>query len=419
MNANAEWTGAIMFQHSNELLSLQGKGGLHLADWSEAANCRTPELRSTTDGRKKADDPEKFRYLIARPAARSDLDSILEIAKHVNLASMRSEKEKNQVCIEQSIRTLAGELSWQQGLLFLSADLFPSEGGSRELAGNAKLQIGWGGYWKKQKRTRLFNFPGLQTWAEQENLTYHPHADNEYTLEFAGLTVLPSHQGKKISRFLTEAWVLFVLQYAEELERRIGSIAHLYGNLLTADTAGKYPFYESVVKPLFGGLDYDMVDAFRYVHCNARSPILDEFLDQRGDQPRASILTHLLPEEIRQNLGKVRDQTIGCQKNLERFGFERVPKYDVLDGGQYFENTLAKLDRVVERQEYLVRCVPAEQMQAESAKLTIAPAARPMPHFRCARVNCRVEGRELLLGEDVFDELLLRHHEPVVALKPR
>ncbi len=366
--------------------------------------------------RKVVDDAEQFRFLVARPAVHADLASILEIAGHVNLASMRSEKEKNQVCIEQSLRTLAGSLPWQQGLLFLSTDLFPLDGGARQLAGNAKLQVGWGGCWRKRKHDRLFNFPGLQTWAEHEYLTYQPNADNEYSLEFAGLSVLPSHQGKKISRFLTEAWVLFVLLYQEELQRRIGTIASLYANLLTADAAGQYPFYEQVVKRLFGGLAYDQVDALRYTRCNARSPILDEFLDERGDQPRACILYHLLAEDLRHNLGKVRDQTIGCQKNLERFGFGRVEKYDVLDGGQYFENTMSKLDRHVERQEYVVRRVRESELRPDAPRLTIAPIGCPMPYFRCARVRCRMEGAELLLGEEAYEELLLRHHEPVVAL---
>ena len=73
---------------------------------------------------------------------------------------MRSEKEKNRIYIEQSIRTLAGELAWQQGLLYLVADLFPLGGGARELAGGIKLQAGAGGHWKKSKQDRFFNFPG-------------------------------------------------------------------------------------------------------------------------------------------------------------------------------------------------------------------------------------------------------------------
>jgi arginine/ornithine N-succinyltransferase beta subunit len=368
-------------------------------------------------GRRAADDAEPFRFLVARPAARSDLAAVVELTRHVNLASMRGEREKVQVAIEQSIRTLAGDLPWQQGLLSLAADLFPLGDGPCELAGNIKLQVGWGGHWKKTKHDRLFHVPGLQTWAEHEYLTYQPNPHDEYTLEFAGLSVLPRHQGKRISRFLTQAWVLFVLLYREELRRRLGTIASLYANLLTPDAGGEYPFYEQVVRRLLGGLDYDTVDAYRYARCNARSPILDEFLDERGDQPRARILYHLLPEDLRHNLGRVRDQTVGCQKNLERFGFGRVDKFDVLDGGPYYENTLARLERAAERREYLVRRVRAGELRHDAPRLTFAPAGRPMADFRCARARGRIEGDELWLGEEAYNELLLRHHEPVVALR--
>src|SRR5258707_1025938 len=122
-----------MLPHLNESVSLL----------SDARPAFPTERAAAAAGRKAVDDAEQFRCLVARPAARTDLASIMQIASHVNLASMRSEKAKNQVGIEQSIRTLAGDLAWQQGLLFLAADLFPLGGGPRELAGNVKLQVGW------------------------------------------------------------------------------------------------------------------------------------------------------------------------------------------------------------------------------------------------------------------------------------
>ena len=56
----------------------------------------------------------------------------------------------------------------------MAADLFPGEGGPSEVAGDIKLQLGWGGYWKKTTRERFFNLPGLETWAKHEYLTYEP-----------------------------------------------------------------------------------------------------------------------------------------------------------------------------------------------------------------------------------------------------
>jgi arginine/ornithine N-succinyltransferase beta subunit len=363
-----------------------------------------------------AEGAGKVRFLVARPASPVDLAGMMEIAGSVNLASMRGEEAKNRLAVEQSARTLAGALPWQQGLLLLGADLFPAGGGPAELAGNVKLQVGWGGCWKKTRHARLFNFPGLQTWAEHEHLTYQPNAPDQYTLELAGLSVLPRHRGKSVARFLSEAWALFVLLHQDELRRRIGTIASLYANVLTADADGRYPFYEQVVRPLFGGLDYDTVDTYRYARCDARSPILDEFLDARGEQPRARIPCHLLPEELRQGLGQVREQSVGCQKNLERLGFARTDKYDVLDGGQYFETTFARLDRTMRRREHTVRCVRDGEVFSDAPVLTLAPAGRPMPSFCCARTAAWVRGDELLLSQEVCEALRLGRHERVVAL---
>jgi arginine/ornithine N-succinyltransferase beta subunit len=407
--------------HLKELVPfVTGPGGtLAAARYGNAFRAAAPRAvpdGSGAAGRKVAGDAEAFRLLVARPAARADLGALCALAGHVNVASMRGGEERNRAYVEQSVRTLAGDLAWEQGLLLLPADLFPPGGGPHEVAGSVRLQAGWGGCWKRCRHDRYFNFPGLRAWAGHEYLTYEPNADGDPALEFAGLTVAPRHQGKKLSRFLAESWALFVLVYQGELRRRMGPVERLYANLLTTDAGGKYPFYERVVRPLFGGLDYDTVDTFRYARCNARSPLLDEFLDARGDKPRACIPCHLLPDDVRRDFGRVGDRAAGCRRSLERLGFRRAERYDVLDGGPYYENTVAGLGRGVARRQCVARRARESAVGPDAPRLTFAPSARPMPEFRCGRARCRVEGDELLLGEEAFDALGMRPHEPVVAL---
>ena len=301
-----------MHVHLNELGSTLLDLRPHLSSRPRRNASPVQPLQAAAQQESAPTDREPFRYLVARPAVAADLTAILQVARHVNLASMRAEETKTRLAIEQSRHTLAGDLPWQQGLLLLAADLFPLEGKPCELAGQVKLQVGWGGCWRKSRQSRLFQASGVQTWAEQECLSYEPNPHDEYALELAGLSVLPQHQGKRVSRFLADSWAIFVLLYQKELQRRIGTIAHLYANVLTADAHGKFPFYERVVRPLLGGLDYDSVDNHRYCRCNARSPMLDEFLDERGDQPRARIACHLLSEELRNDLGKVRPESMAA-----------------------------------------------------------------------------------------------------------
>ena len=127
-----------MVMSSNELVSLLGGGRPPVREQLLAAV------------RKETHDPEAFRRLVARPAAPADLKPLTEIVGHVNLASMRGDLEKTQMYIDQSLRTLAGELAWQQGLLLLAADVVPLDGGDKELAGTVRLQVGWGGCWQTQ-----------------------------------------------------------------------------------------------------------------------------------------------------------------------------------------------------------------------------------------------------------------------------
>ena len=42
-----------------------------------------------------------------------------------------------------------------------------------------------------------------------------------------------------------------------------------------------------------------------------------------------------------------------------------------------------------------------------------------MRSFRCVRARCQIRGEEVLVGEDVFNALLVRRHEPVTVLQPR
>src|SRR4051812_16541110 len=128
-----------MYPHKNQQISLltEPRSTFHERWYQGNAPTRLMASRTVADA-------EQFRFLVTRPVGRDDLAALMDIASHVNLASMRSARDKNQLTIEQSIRTLAGDLSWQQGLLFLATDLFPLDGGPCELAGNIKLQVGWG-----------------------------------------------------------------------------------------------------------------------------------------------------------------------------------------------------------------------------------------------------------------------------------
>ena len=383
--------------------------------------------------RSNEEDPENYRYVIVRPVVPADLDSIVEIVEDVDLASMRKDPDMNSNFIRMSMETLAGKLTWRQGLLFLALEMAPTRtsdhpyerstgkaalGDRTAVVGTTRLQIGWGGCWKVKPESRHVKIQGKSVWANHQYLVYQPNERDQYALEFAGTSVHKQHQGKRLSKVLTQARVLFILLHQSRMEENIkGDIAYLYANLLTTDKEGKYPFFERIVKPLFGGLDYDTMDNSRYdARSDARSPILDEFLDQRGDNTRANIPHHLLPGDILENLGRVRRKTKPAEKNLLNFGFEKADKYDVLDGGRYYENNIATLEDLAHRTTYTVERTSDQDIPADSPRLTFAPLQRSMKDFWCARAQVRVEKNRLLISDDLYVRLNIQNHERVIAL---
>src|SRR4051812_5062202 len=100
-----------------ELVPLFGGPGGTLAAYRYGNAPRAvPEGKGVAAGRKAAEDAEGASLLVARPAARADVGALSGLAGHVNLASMRGGEERNRAVIEQSARTLAGTLPWEQGL---------------------------------------------------------------------------------------------------------------------------------------------------------------------------------------------------------------------------------------------------------------------------------------------------------------
>lgn len=376
---------------------------------------------------------DTFRFLVARPVREDNLPSLLAIhdkragkkdAKD-DVASMR--KELIPFLITRAVNTLRpdGGIPWSQGLLCLVAEYYPAadkEGkypppgtGAPVVAARASVQLGWGGYWRKSVFRRSFD-PTFQKLviAEPEFLVYE--SNSLVALEFAGIETDPDYERRGIGWFLTQSRALFVLLHLEQLQEQVEGkkIGYLYANLLTADKEGKYPFYELVVKTLFGDLDYDTADLCRYQRMGIVSRILEEFLKAKDGRPSPHIALHLLPADIKANLGLVRQETLGAKKNLEKFMFKPVNKYDILDGGQYYEIRPQELSRRAQRYTFIARKVKA--VPETAPYLTFAPDRKEMADFVCARARAVVEGDYVQISEDVYNILEIQRDEQVVAL---
>lgn len=368
----------------------------------------------------------RFEFLLCRPAKLDDAEGLVKVAKAAELPSQPPTLEGIKGIIELSTLTLDGRLKWRQGGLYLAAFLNKKEAGDGvvECIGAGQIFLNFGGAWHEKDISR--RSVAADQRVNQRFLVYQKHKTDEVIIELAGNSVLAEMRDRRIGRFITESRVLFLKIYGEQIidNLNIDSLNHaqVVSNLLTKnDVNGQYPFYENVVRPLVGGKEYSYVDEKRYDHI----PLLDDFLgsDDPEQEDGVSIPRHLLPKTIDDDIGLVREQTIGAEVALKRFGFHKDSKYDALDGGQYLTTPLGTLVNVVETRDYTCRRQRKDVLLANprAHHATIAPTKRAMADFGCVRALVYQDDDEpgvLEIEEAAANALSLNNGEAVALLKP-
>lgn len=354
-------------------------------------------------------------YFVCQPAAKEEISSLATIAKEVNLGSTR--EATVDYYVDMSRHTISGEAPWTEGLLFLMTSRH-TPGGDPTIVGNCKLQPGVGGYWTIQRRQRGYR---EQYKAQHDWLVYRRNDPN--SLEFAANALIASERGAGIGRLQTDARVLFLLLYEQELRESFGGLKLLYANLLTTESEGGFAFYEEIVRPFLGNLNYHTADRERYrTRHGSGSPFLDAFLDKQQNDSEVQIPCHLIPKQIKDELGVVRPETINAERLLEKFGFQKADKYDVLDGGQYYETTPERL-RMRTRDDLRAYHVKRDDSVLENADAdyyNFAPEGRPMKDFICGRSLAVEQDGHLCVPNQIYSSMDMQRNEPVEAFhRPR
>jgi arginine/ornithine N-succinyltransferase beta subunit len=355
----------------------------------------------------------RHRVLICRPAVPDDLPQLVAMAQEVNLGNTRPDEKSilNQIQICHS--TLAGEVAWEQGILYLVTELLTGEE-TRQVVGSCKLQKMAEGCWARLTHQRVAKtVADGRRRAQYDELIFDSSRSN--ALEFSGNVVLESYRRQGIGKFHGHARLLYLLT------QTIPGVAYLYADLLTDSVNGLFPFYERIVRPLIGeDVDYDQADKLRY---NDMS-FYEDLLGRVGDNcekcksigsPPVSIPVHIMPQEIRHHLGKVREQTIPAQKVLREFGFRETNKFDLLDAGQYMEIQFDELRRA-----NIVRQLTAKRtdvaMTEADPSLAFAPARRAAREFFAVRAPARIQNNELLIATDLYRALELDRNGELVQV---
>jgi arginine/ornithine N-succinyltransferase beta subunit len=361
-----------------------------------------------------------FGFIVCKPVDDEMIDGLLKLAREVNLPSQPVEEPKMSALVGRSRSTLVrGVTPWDQGGLYLAALRTLGRGKELEVVGSGQIAIGHGGYWRKHRTARFV--PETEHPYYQEYLLFQRRSEDEVAVEFAGNSVRSDQRDQRIGRFITESRVLFLkihgTKIVESLALKDKAAVHVYANLLPPKSNDHYPFFEMVVRPLIADMTYDQVDRYRY----SKSKILEEVLSAKGAQMPIMVLLPLLPDQLRQQLGKVRPETRAAQAALERFGFRKSDKYDALDAGQYFEIELPQLLRVAETHQLTAKSARRATLSSSERALyaTLAPERSEMSEFVCVRALVRVgenQPDEVEVDEEACSAIGLGLHERVVLL---
>src|ERR1051325_11487838 len=352
-------------------------------------------------------------FLVCRPARPEDLADISSLAGEVNIASMVPDEQFLGAKIRKSHATLEMSMSWQDGLAFFVSELHGFGPTSPLTVGSASLNKGAGGYWLKRKRER--HSGGM--FVSSEYLTFEVVPRSESSVEFSSNVVrrdFRNTSGLRIGNFQTTSRIAFLLKHRQLIVDDIGDISFLFATLLTGMVDGRYPFYEKVVRPFLGNIDYEDADQRRYED----SDFLEMLLLRRGqrhDGPQLPV--HLVETAISHKLGEVREETKGAEKALSNFGFLRVDTFDALDGGRFVETTLSAVAALLPPRHLKARRakVPELQARAETTHWTFTPE-RPMPQFICARALSCIAEDTLLIHETAFNKLELDSGQNVMVV---
>jgi arginine N-succinyltransferase len=164
--------------------------------------------------------------------------------------------------------------------------------------------------------------------------------------ELCTLAIGPQYRGRGLARLVSLGRLLFVRAHPERFERRI--IAELRGWL---DEDGRSPFWESVGRHFFDS-DFSQAD----------------FLSGLGDKdfiedlmPRHPIYVPLLPEAVRDVIGRAHRDAEPARRVLEGEGLRFAGEVDIFDAGPLLGGEVADLRAIRASREARVGIVVEEE----------------------------------------------------------
>ncbi|HET9595646.1 MAG TPA: arginine N-succinyltransferase [Anaeromyxobacteraceae bacterium] len=217
--------------------------------------------------------------------------------------------------------------------------------------------------------------------------------------EIGGLVVHPEDRGgeDRPGKQLAYVRFLYLAMHRERFRDRV--LAELMPPLM-AD--GRSLFWEACGKR-FTGLEYQEADK--------RSRQNKEFIQQLF--PPGDLYATLFPPRVQRMLGSVGPETLGVKHLLERIGFQFVGRIDPFDGGPHYEAKVSDVTLVRAHRRVRVSERTLAPREHEPEKLVGVERPDGRVRFRAVRTQARIDGDDVLLGEEAKELLEVERGERV------
>jgi arginine N-succinyltransferase len=305
-----------------------------------------------------------------REATLADEDAIFDLARYLNTLNLPPERGVIRALLERSVASFGGDGAFDGARRFL----FVLEDGDGRVVGTSMIHAQHGTpddphvYFTVTEEERLGRLPGDRTVHMVHTMLYLSQTYDGPT-ELGGLVLHPDLRGhpERLGRLLSLARFVFIAAFREWIRDRL--LAELLPPLYRGpEGVTTSPLWDALGRK-FTGLSYDEADKLSRTD---KDFIWELF-------PRMPVHASLLPDGVRDIVGKVGPNTIAALRLLESVGFKYVWRVDPFDGGPHVE---ADTDDVTLVRDARWHRAVAGDPGAHAVPTVVALRAASAPHFR-------------------------------------
>lgn len=342
---------------------------------------------------------------VFREALPSDEDAIFDLARHLNTLNLPPERSFIEELLQRSMTSFRGTPDFDPGRRFL----FVLEDPEGRVVGTSMIHAQHGDF---EEPHVFFRVISEERYADLHDPLTGDHHDVHmvHTMlylgqtydgptELGGLVLHPDLRGHpdKLGRLLSLARFTFIAGFRGWFRDRL--LAELLPPLYKGPSgATRSPLWD-VLGHRFTGLTYEEADRL--------SRTSKDFIWRLF--PSMPVHASLLPEGVREIIGKVGPNTVGAQRLLEGIGFKYSGRVDPFDGGPHLEANTDEVTIVRDTRKFMPEVAEPGQLGEETLPAIVAAMDTESPHFRAVWTRAMVVGNgtrpRLRVGREALERL--------------